>query len=231
MSPTEWVFFWVSIVSGIVIAAVFPAIYRRGRVATYVGALCISWVPVQLIAFVAEGRRMWLPGEHSAIFFWGDSVLLPLTAVALAWMRQEWLRQGHAGVPLADRWAWRAGVIVVSVAVAVAFHASQILTWSPDALRAPSKVWHDYLVYPVFCYVLLSQAPFLWQVSWRRSRIQPALVSLALLGVAGWATLGHVYDPAHVHDRRPLLIVASPPLAVSAADGMPVSAGRWTIAA
>ena len=215
VSTGEWWFLAVTAVCAVAAFLLLPRVYARGALATFVAALCVSWVPVQVIAYVSQGRRTWLPGQHSAIFFWGDSVLLPAMAVAFALMRRLWLAQHpvEPGLPrpvaLADRWPWRLALVVVALVVGFLFHADQLGTWSLVALHEPAKVWHDYLVYPVFVYFLGSQLPFLWQVRWRtHPYAQPALAAVVLLSFTGWLVLGHVYDPAHRVDQRPLLYFA-----------------------
>jgi hypothetical protein len=221
VSTGEW---WFLAVTGVLAVAGFlflPRVYPRGPVVAFVAALLVSWVPVQMIAYVAEGRRMWLPGQHSAIFFWGDSVLLPSMAAAFALMRRTWVAQQDmalaaggepdrpAARPLADRWLWRVAWVGVALAVAYVFHAGELSTWPLVQLHEPAKVWHDYLVYPLFVYFLGSQLPFLWQVRWRAARwSQPVLAGVVVLAFTGWVVLGHVYDPAHRIDQRPLLVFA-----------------------
>ncbi len=208
VSDTEWWFLGVTLACTVLAFRFLPRVYQRGPAVAVGVALLISWIPVQLTAYVAEGRRMWLPGQHSAIFFWGDSVMLTSVAFAFAAMRRLWVA-GQVGVdqaPLTDRWWWRTAVAAVALGVSYWFHVVQIETWPVDRLHALSKVWHDFFVYPIFIYYLGSQLPLVWQVPWRRFKVrQPALVGLALLGFAGWLWLGRVYDPSQVQAQRPLL--------------------------
>jgi hypothetical protein len=221
VSDDEWVFLGFTLVCTVLAFAFLPRVYRHGRVAAVVAALCISWLPVQAIAFIFEDRQMWLPGEHSAIFFWGDSVLLTSIALSFAWMRRLWLREHPEGTgpstALADRWWWRVVVALVAVGVSVWFHWVQVDTWPADRLHAFSKVWHDFLVYPVFIYYLGTQLPFVWQMSWRKYAWQPALVALAVFGFGGWLWLGQSYDPSQIETQRPLLGFASGPAATAPA--------------
>ena len=150
------------------------------------------------------------------------SIILALTGGVSA--QQVTFRLGHV-----DAQASHSGVGADAFAAAVArlsngemkvnvFHAGQLGSWTVVELHEPAKVWHDYLVYPVFVYFLGTQLPFLWQVRWRTHRwAQPALAALVVLTFAGWVVLGHVYDPAHRVDQRPLLYFADGPS--SFADG------------
>ena len=217
LSAGEW---WFLAFTGACAVAAFlflPRVYRRGPLAAYVAALCVSWIPVQVIAYVTQGRRTWLPGQHSAIFFWGDSVLLPSMAVAFALMRRLWWQQQDPAAqppprPVADRWPWRVFMGLVALVVGYVFHAGQLGSWTVVELHEPAKVWHDYLVYPVFVYFLGTQLPFLVQVRWRAHRwVQPVLAAVVVFTFVGWVVLGHVYDPAHRVDQRPLLYFAEGP--------------------
>lgn len=207
LGPQHAIFGLVCVAAATLAFALLPRVYDRSLPVVWIAALLISWVPVQVLAFVFEGRRMWLPGEHSAVFFWGDSVLLPLTAVCLAVMRREWIREHPPGsVPRADTVAWRVVAGAVAIAIAVAYRANESWTWTQAELSAPSKLWHDWFVYPVFAYFLASQLPFLWQVRWRGRRlVQAAGIAGAVVGLAGWWWLGHGYDPSQVVTQRPLL--------------------------
>lgn len=210
VSDKEWVFFLVSLSATLAAFFWVTRVYATSAWRVYLTALLISWIPVQVLAFVFEGRKMWLPGEHSAVFFWGDSVLLPMIAVSCWAMRRTWVEQNPNGFALADKWQWRVFVALVALGVAAAYHATQVTSWPPTNLRAPSKLWHDMAVYPIFIYFLASQAPFLWQVRWDALRVRQIVTAgTCIAGFAGWVWLGHVYDPSQVHERRPLLVIAS----------------------
>lgn len=125
VSDTEWWFLGVTLACTVLAFRFLPRVYQRGPAVAVGVALLISWIPVQLIAYVAEGRRRWLPGE-----------------------RRLWLA-GHVGVdraPLTDRWWWRPAVAAVALGVSYWFHVVQIETWPVDRLHALSKVWHDFFV-------------------------------------------------------------------------------------
>lgn len=208
LGPEHAAFGLLCVAAATLAFAYLPRVYERPLPQVWLAALLISWVPVQALAFAFEGRRMWLPGEHSAVFFWGDSVLLPLVAVCLALMRRAWHRQHADGgeVPLADTRAWRIAVGAIAIAIAVAYRANEAWTWTQAELSAPSKLWHDWFVYPVFAYFLATQLPFAWQVRWGGKRaLQAAAFAGVAFGLAGWWWLGHGYDPSQVVEQRPLL--------------------------
>jgi hypothetical protein len=198
----------VACVSTVVAFAFITRVYRTRTLWVAVVGVCISWVPVQLLALAFEGRQMWLPHQHSAVFFWGDLVALPSIAVGFSLLRHRW-DADHVGalsppVPLADRRWWLTVVLVIAVTISYAYHGAQIDTWPFAGLHSPSKAWHDFFVYPVFLYFLVSQVPFLVQTPWRRQRgIACGLVALVLAGTAMWFVLGFVYDPAMARHQLP----------------------------
>jgi hypothetical protein len=215
----------VAVAGSLLAYAFLTRVYRTPPVWAAVTGVLISWVPVQVLAAVLEQREMWLPGQHSAVFFWGDLVALPSIAVAFAVIRrlstrdsavrgsegrgEDGLADARGPTPLADRWWWRTLVFGAALAISYWYHSMQLDTWPWNGVHSPSKAWHDFFVYPVFLYFLASQLPYLWQTSWRTHRIaMPALTSLAVAGVLAWFALGFLYDPAHVLDHIPLLPIA-----------------------
>jgi len=208
-STFETLFTLFSVLCALMAIRYVPKLYDKGAAAAYLGGVAISFIPVQVIAYVAEGRRMWLPGQHSAIFFWGDLVLLPGAAAGLAIVRREWIAQHGAHNAFEHSRAWRLVCVLAAVAVGMAYHYTQ-LEWTPLALHAPSKVWHDYFVYPVFTYLLLLPLPYLVTLDWRRARLLTAVgAAIAVFGVLGWWSLGHWYDPLPA-DARPALPLIAP---------------------
>ena len=197
----------VAAIGSIVAYLFLMRVYRWYPLRVALVGTMISWVPVQLLAWRFEGRHMWLPGQHSAVFFWGDLIALPVIAMAFAAMGRQW-RDDHPdeSVPLAERRQWLTVVFVGALIISYAYHSSQLDTWSYSGVHSPSKAWHDFFMYPVFLFFLVSPVPYLWQTSWRRHRVAlPVLLAGAVAGVAVWFVLGHVYDPAHVMDHLPLL--------------------------
>lgn len=188
----------------VVAFAFLPRVLDRSPVLVFLTCLCVSWIPVQLLALVVEGRRMWLPGQHSAVFFWGDSVLIPASVTALALLRQHWLRDHPQRTPIADSRLWPLLAIGGAVLIAVAYHANETLTTSPASLALPAKTWHDFVVYPVFTFLILRQLPFLVQSRWRMPTTA-VLAGVVLAGFLGWWLLGHWYDPSQMVEQRPLL--------------------------
>lgn len=169
----------------------------------YLMCLGISWIPVQALALIFEGRRMWLPGAHSAVFFWGDSVLIPASVVALSVLRRRWYATSTT-VAIADTRWWRAMSAVIATVIAIAYRANETVTMTQADLALPAKTWHDYFVYPVFAFLITSQLPFLWQSRWR-TQATAILALTVIAGFAGWWVLGHWYDPSQVVEQRPLL--------------------------
>lgn len=184
--------------------ALLPRVLDRSPVLVGITCLWVSWIPVQLLALAFEDRRMWLPGQHSAVFFWGDSVLLPASVTALAVLRQRWRRANPGRAPIADATWWRVLAVGLAVLIAIVYRANETGTMTPEALALPAKAWHDFVVYPVFAFLLLGQLPYLWQSRWRLPGTI-ALGGVAVAGVLGWWLLGHWYDPAQAVDQRPLL--------------------------
>ena len=205
----ETLFTLFTVFCALVAMRYIPRLYEKGAAAAYLGGVAISFLPVQVIAFVAEGRRMWLPGQHSAIFFWGDLILLPGAAAGFALVRREWVAQRGERGAFANSRPWRLVCVGAAVMVGLAYHYTQ-LEWIPLALHAPSKVWHDYFVYPVFTYYLLVPLPYLVTLNWRRARVGAAFgAACVVIGVLGWWSLGHWYDPLPA-DARPALPLIAP---------------------
>ena len=206
----EWVFFALSIMAAVLAFCFIHRIYRLpvpmvpALAISYLTGLCISFIPVQAIAYFYEGRMLWLPGNHSAIIFWGDGIGLPTIAMGFTYLRRR-LRLDN---PLADNLVWRIFVITGAVSISLLYHLHQANVWSAAILHLPSKDWHDFAVYPIFLYFLASQIPFLFAATRHRfwvvgpGRLALALgVCITIGGFLFWWWAGAVYDPSHVHNQ------------------------------
>ena len=210
-SSSEMLFTIFTLLCTIAAFLYLPRLYRKGPLAAFLGGICISFIPVQLIALVAEDRQMWEIGQHSAIFFWGDLLLLPGAAAGLALVRKTWWENNSDGRrPLASNWRWRMFSASAALLVACCYHYTQVWGWEAHTLHAPSKIWHDYFVYPVFTYYLMSQLPYIFQYQWKTKFRKTALagVMVAALGVAGGWSLGQWYDPRPQNERVSIPLVS-----------------------
>jgi hypothetical protein len=207
---SEWIFFIVSILSAILAFGFINRIYCLpvsmvpALVISYITGLCISFIPVQAIAYFYEDRELWLPGNHSAIIFWGDGIGLPLIAAGFTYLR----RRLCLTRPLADDLKWRLFVMIGAITISLLYHLHQTEVWSESVLHLPSKDWHDFAVYPIFLYFLASQIPFLVSAIQPRvwgipsGRITLAIgICITIGGFLFWWWAGAVYDPAHIHNQ------------------------------
>lgn len=130
--------------------------YEYGPIRSFVMALTISWVPMQLIARTLERRWLWPPSSQFTSFFWGDSVLLPGIVVMIAMMFQR--------LPEGNYWfqnrTWLLVCALIGLIGGLVFH-SMDSDYSQAQLNSPAKLFHDLVAVPVFTYYLLSGAPAL----------------------------------------------------------------------
>ena len=189
--PPAWI--WILFAGCIAVSAFLflPRVFRGSPTRVVLVTLALSWLPVQWLGFVLEGQRLWLPGDRSPGFFWGELIALPLTAVALRQLRMLHARAHRDQVPTADTLTWR----VVALVLALVITAAPIIeAWqrsAVDPVLAPSSAWHVYLAGPLLAFFLLSQLPFLWEAPWLPSfRVVAAWTGLAFAGVATWWVLG-----------------------------------------
>jgi hypothetical protein len=216
LSASEWLgygaVFAITLVAGYYITNIYRT--KHAYLWVVVVSLAISWISLQLIMLWLYGAETWLPGRHTAIFFWGDSVCLPAIAVGFVALR----RITRTERPWADRRGWKIAAAVLALTIATAFHWHEVTTWQLWRLHEFKKIYHDFVVYPLFCYFLGSQIPFLVQAPlalWRRRHQYQAIQRVAhsagltlaailpFAGVFGWWWLGNVYD--HAHPFVPLL--------------------------
>lgn len=146
-------------VLGVLVIVAFAFIYRvykYGPILSFVAALAISWIPMQLIARTLERRWLWPPSSQFTSFYWGDSVFLPSVIAMIALVFQR-LPEGYYWF---RGWAWLLVCAFISLIGGLIFH-SMDSDYSQAQLNSPTKLLHDFLAVPVFTYYLLSGAPAL----------------------------------------------------------------------
>ena len=140
------------------------------------------------------------PRTQSWAFMFGDSIFLPTALFAIG--------MGHHHVPAGffTGWLWTLLALVIGAGAGLGFHVMDSggyrSTGAADALVAPTKIWHDFVVYPVlFGLLLMGGVPMLLPNAWSPWTI------VALTGILGWLVLGLVCDqkrslnPLDMHPR------------------------------
>ena len=146
---------------------------------------------------------------QSWAFLFGDSLSLPL-AIAFA--------LGTPGIPsrvigvsgMIEYWRWCVISIVVAIVVTFGFRSMDAAGYkksgNADRLKSPTKLWHDYVVYPSIAFLLM------WV----------ALPAVFTGATTGWLTLTSFgtwvlfcicdmvrgLDPANLHPRMQETILA-----------------------
>lgn len=140
------------------------------------------------------------PRRQSWTFLFGDTLALPLAFGAI----------GSAGIAhdintRSDRvlMAWSIGVAVVVTGAFVTFdRPNYTKTGNKDRLLSPTKLWHDWIVYPVLVAALVY-----FGVPVLLSGSSSAGFWLILVGLASWIGLGAIDivwikpDPSEQHPR------------------------------
>lgn len=133
--------------------------YAHGPLVAFVAALSVSWLPMQLIARAMEQRWLWPPSSQYSSFFWGDLLLLPgsATAIAVAYQRmpdENYLSDNPVFLPLCA---------VIGIVAGLVFRQIERKKYTPSQWNSPTKLYHDFVAVPVFFYYLLSGAPALFE--------------------------------------------------------------------
>lgn len=140
----------------------------------------ISPIGMLAVARILEGRWLWPPKTQYRAFIWGDAVMLPLIGVGIAASVQQ--------LPSSNYWFfnWRWAIIAAGLSLLVSgvFCIFDARGYSRKQLNSPTKVYHDFFVYPVLSYLFFLGAPALLYPPINGATL------LALIGFGGWAALG-----------------------------------------
>lgn len=153
--------------------------------------IIVSIVGMAVIRWVVEQSRlngMFNPRTQSWAFMFGDLFSLPVAMFCIAVARDKAELGSWADAP----W-WYLVAALCGLAAGVAFHAMDIQEYRSQgaelALESPTKIWHDFVVYPVLFGVLLwAGVPLLWSWPWS------TWTMLAIAAIASWLVFGVVSD-------------------------------------
>lgn len=163
--------------------------------------IIISPVMMVVVRLALEPKFPLLEGKQSLAYLVGDSVALPLAlwAAAMSWRVIGQENGFH------QRWWWLLVAITAGVLITYAWHTfldvpRYVETGATDRLGAPTKLWHDYVVYPSLATLLVwGGVPAIFKDFGGYGR-------WVLTGFALWAGLGALdgvrgLDPRHMHPR------------------------------
>lgn len=160
---------------------------KQGPLVAYLCAIAVTPLALILLALGVE-RRPFDFSEHCRAFIVGDPFLagvVPLGAIA-------WRTSGRRDMPVNQAWSW---VIITASLLFGYWQLRQELAtnrYSTQQVLAPSKLFHQFVVYPVFALLLIA-ATILIAESWAdRPWITVVAVALFVL----WAALLR-YDSRH----------------------------------
>jgi hypothetical protein len=142
--------------------------------------ILLSYGAVHFLAAVLEHRSMMNPSGQYKAFYYGDLVCLPGIVVAVWYLGQHM----PPGPNLSHRVWWHAVWFAAGLAAGVYLHlmdgASHFYTRS--MMYSPTKLYHDFVVFPLYIYLLFSAGlPAFAMSEWRSKRgLQVRLVVLVL---------------------------------------------------
>lgn len=196
----QFTFLLTMLVLGGAYIKILPSAMDHGFWPAALFALCISAIPMQLVARVLEHRWMLPPSTQFKGFIYGDTFCLPIAVGLLAMLVQR--ANPDAGFLNWGVWSYIA--LVIALALATGFRLTEESAYVRPTYESPTKLWHDWFVIFMFSFVLLKYAPALWQakIGWDGAAI--ALAAVAAFGA--WSYLAIVVDSqapkptgAHIH--------------------------------
>ena len=206
---TMYVMFGLLAVAMFVLATTYftlsrPWVYAVVAVPIYV-SICIMGL-VRRGVEDARLKGMYNPKTQSWAFLFGDSLVLPAAMLFIALGREGSVLPAFAD---SGKWLFAAGLI--GLVLGNGFHMWEVDSYrkqdAMDALDAPTKIWHDYVVYPVLVGTIVWAGwPLLvadWQGLWAFFSLW---TWLALASVGIWIVLGVVLDGKRglrVYDMHP----------------------------
>lgn len=184
---------------GLLAVAMFviaTSLYSWLRPWIYAVALTPIVVSIYGMALVRYGveetplNGMYSPKTQSWAFLFGDSIFLPaaMLFIALGW-DEAYLP------PFADSGKWLLAAAMIGFVVGNSFNVMEVSAYhkqdAMDALYSPTKIWHDYVVYPVLVGTIVwAGVPLLvadWQGLWV---FFGPWTWLALASIGIWFALG-----------------------------------------
>ena len=190
---TMYVMFGITAVAMFVIATSLYGWSQPWLYAVALVPLVVSIYGMLAVRAVVEEtlpNGMYNPKTQSWAFLFGDSLVLPAAMLFIALGREGSVLPAFAD---SGKWLFAAGLI--GLVLGNGFHMWEVDSYrkqdAMDALDAPTKIWHDYVVYPVLVGTIVwAGVPLLvadWQGLWV---FFGPWTWLALASIGIWFALG-----------------------------------------
>jgi hypothetical protein len=175
-------------------------VYRGSWLRAWLFALFLSWGTMNLIALLVERRTEMLfhPGGQYKALYYGDSICLPGVAVAI-WYLGRYM-SGRPG------WwherLWHCLCFGFGLAYGIWWHRVDAHShfYTRSQMWSPTKLYHDYVVFPLYIYILVSAG--IPAMAWSKRGWKARVVIVVLL--AAYALLNYydaVHRPHHGHEN------------------------------
>jgi hypothetical protein len=160
--------------------------------------LFLSWGATNLIALTIERRTETLlhPGGQYKAFYYGDLICLPGVVLAIWYLGQDMSR-----VP---NWShsrlWHAFWFAFGLAYGIWWHLvdGHSHFYTRSQMNSPTKLYHDFVVFPLYIYILTS-AGFPAVIWSRRGWKARAVIAVLLAGFALLNYYDSIHRPHHAH--------------------------------
>lgn len=174
-------------------------VYGGGWLRAWLIGLCLSWGAMNLIALAIERRTEMLlhpGGQYKALYF-GDLICLPAVTAAIWYLGQNMRVPNWSQ----KRW-WHAACFAFGLAYGIWWHfvdrSSHFYTNSQ--MWSPTKLYHDFVVFPLYIYILVSGG--IPALVWSRRGWKARVVIVVLLAAyAGLNYYDAVHRPHHGHEN------------------------------
>lgn len=175
-------------------------VYRGSWLRAWLFALFLSWGAMNLIALLVERRTEMLlhPGGQYKALYYGDSICLPAVAVAIWYLGQSmserpgWWRER----------LWHAFWFAFGLAYGIWWHWVDAHShfYTRSQMWSPTKLYHDYVVFPLYIYILTSAGipAMIWS---RRGWKARAIIAVLLAAYALLNYYDAIHRPLHGHEN------------------------------
>lgn len=162
-------------------------LYSKDIAWTIIVGLMISRGMMQIIAWVIEGRWLSVKDQYPS-FWWGDLIIWP--AVMIVCKLAVTIIANSSSYPSNYSQSVISHVIalVIGLSIGIAFRIGDAQHYSTSQLMSPTKLWHDFAIFTLFGYFVISVLPVIG-----RSILNPQLLTVSLVSFVLFGLLAGIF--------------------------------------